>query len=388
MSVINQMLHDLESRHGTPQGSAVLSEQIRAVPVRSSGHPASWALLWLGIAMLVVGLVWMVLPRGPGTRLQPSAIMAPGSMPNLALNASVRKAPAPAVATSTPTAPVPREEARAALESVAATVATTAPPLRFRLKPTLSLGLPRASSMPTGAQQTSKLSTLSESTPVPTPTPDSVAEVMPAERDLRSTPMLAPPIKEITPKQRAENDYARALTLLQEERTAEATELLGTVLQQEPSHSAARQTLVAELVAAKQYTEAVRRLQDGLKLDPAHSDFAMLLARLQVEQGDVAAALTTLQRGLPAAGERADYQAFLAALLQRESRHKEAIDHYQRALRKSPAVGAWLTGLAISLQAENRTTEALDAFERARRIGNLSPDLKVFVEQQLQRAGR
>jgi MSHA biogenesis protein MshN len=125
-------------------------------------------------------------------------------------------------------------------------------------------------------------------------------------------------------------------------------------------------------------------LQDGLKIDPTQSRQAMLLARLQVEQGNVSAGLATLQRSLPAGADRADYQGFMAALLQREGRNREAIEHYQRALRKAPNSGAWLTGLGISLQSENRLAEARDAFERARASNSLDPELKTFVDQQLQ----
>jgi len=45
--------------------------------------------------------------------------------------------------------------------------------------------------------------------------------------------------------------------------------------------------------------------------------------------------------------------------------------------------GAWQVGLGISLQAENRLVEAQDAFGRAKASGDLTPELLVFVEQQL-----
>ncbi|HUW27029.1 MAG TPA: tetratricopeptide repeat protein, partial [Sulfuriferula sp.] len=203
------------------------------------------------------------------------------------------------------------------------------------------------------------------------------------EREVPGSMAVTKQVKEITPQQRAENEYSKAVALLQQGRAAEANELLAHVLQLDPGNTAARQTLVGLLVEGKRYDEAERRLQDGLKLDPSQARLAMILARLQVEQGDTQSGLKTLQHSLPYAAERPDYQAFLAALLQREGRHKEAIEHYLQALRKVPGSGVWLMGLGISLQAENRQAEAQEAFIRAKASNTLSPDLQAYVEQQL-----
>ncbi|WP_413439004.1 tetratricopeptide repeat protein [Sulfuriferula sp. GW1] len=201
-----------------------------------------------------------------------------------------------------------------------------------------------------------------------------------------ATAAVAKQIKEITPQQRAENEYGKAISLLQQGRTPEAIELLGNVLQFDPGNTAARQTQVGLLVAAKRYGEAERSLRDGLKLNPGQTGLAMIMARLQVEQGDTQSALKTLQHSLPYAAELPDYQAFLAALLQREGRNKEAIEHYLLALRKVPGSGVWLMGLGISLQAEKRQMEAQEAFLRAKASNTLSPDLLAFVEQQLKQS--
>jgi MSHA biogenesis protein MshN len=200
-----------------------------------------------------------------------------------------------------------------------------------------------------------------------------------------ATPVLKQ-IKEITPQQRAENEYGKAVSLMQQGRTSEAIESLGSVLQFDPGNTAARQTLVGLLVAAKRYGDAERSLQDGLKLNPGQTGLAMIMARLQVEQGNTQNALKTLQRSLPFAAEQPDYQAFLAALLQREGRNKEAVEHYVLALRKVPGSGVWLMGMGISLQGENHQAEAQEAFLRAKASNSLSPELLAFVEQQLKQS--
>lgn len=370
MSVINRMLQDLESRRDSvgPEG---LARQIRAVPNRS--HTTRWLLLLAGFVMVTAGLLWGWLH----SRVEPSRASKP-----------TRVRPRPDIVTTAPkvlatTLPAP------VIASVVIPTPLAEPPTVpvFGLKPSLSLGLPGvpvplvANNAPVSVRSSkANVIVASQSPPVAAPVAAPVASIP----ELRPTPVQPAPVKEITAKQRADNAYAAALTLIQEERTVEAAEQLGAVLQQDPGNSAARQTLSGLLIAAKRYDEAQRLLQDGLKIDPTQSRQAMLLARLQVEQGNVSAGLATLQRSLPAGADRADYQGFMAALLQREGRNREAIEHYQRALRKAPNSGAWLTGLGISLQSENRLAEARDAFERARASNSLDPELKTFVDQQLQ----
>lgn len=203
-------------------------------------------------------------------------------------------------------------------------------------------------------------------------------------------------MKETTPAQQAENEYRKAVELLQQGRLTRAMESLAQALQLDAGHVAARQTLVGLLVEAKRFSEAEQQLQEGLKvdagLDANRPGLAMMLARLQVERGDTRTGLDTLQRNLPDVqentAEHANYQAFLAALLQRDGRHEDAIEHYLQALRAMPQSGIWLMGIGISLQAENRLQDAQEAFQRAKTSNTLSPDLQAFVEQRLKQLKR
>jgi MSHA biogenesis protein MshN len=193
-------------------------------------------------------------------------------------------------------------------------------------------------------------------------------------------------MKQANPRQEAENDYRKALGLIQEGRVTAGISALEQVLRIDPRHDAARQTLIGLLLENKQQDEAMQQLAQALALDPGQPALAMTLARLQVEKGGPA--LQTLQRSLPHATERADYLSFVAALLQRERRHKEAIEHYQAALRLSPGNGLWWMGLGISLQADDRLPDAKVAFQRAKASGSLESELSSFVDKKLQQLAR
>lgn len=363
MSVINQMLQDLEHRRSRPAGDASLSAQVRAVPSRRQVHPAWWIAGGVLLAS-AVALAWV--------QLRPDAVDAAPADTATEMLATVD--------TSATPAPAPR------------TMSETAPALPPTATPAASAGAVAALSAdriaaPDSAAATSTETAQRSATISPTDSERTrlaelrAEEARHAEAELDSAAI--PVTKEITAQQRNENEYGKAVAMVQAGQTAEAIGLLGNVLQLDPGNAQARHTLIGLLVESRNFTEAERRLQEGLKLDPAQIGLAVILARLQVERGAAPAALQTLQRSLPHAAGHADYLAFLAALLQREGRHKEAIDYYLQALRGEPGSGVWLMGLGISLKADNRGDEARDALGRALASNTLSPDLRAYVEQQL-----
>ena len=189
--------------------------------------------------------------------------------------------------------------------------------------------------------------------------------------------------KQIRPDQKSENFYQQALINLQQGRVAEAQANLTQALEANQSNQEARQTLAGLLIDNKRNDEAKAILTAGLVIAPEQSDFRMALARLQVEAGDRVSALNTLEQGLIYAKANADYQSFFATLLQRLERHEEAINHYMIAISLNDATPNSLIGLGISLQAVGKLENAKDAFTRAQASTTLTPELSQFIEQQL-----
>ena len=190
--------------------------------------------------------------------------------------------------------------------------------------------------------------------------------------------------KQVTPQQRVENEYRRALGQLQDGRVSEAMAGLQQTLQLDPRHQGARETLVRLLLEAQRPDDAARQLQLSLALDPKQPAQAMMLARLQLDKANGGtAALDTLMRSLPYAADNGDYRAFLAGVLQREQRYREAAEQYQLALQTAPDTSVWWMGLGIALQADNHPAQARQAFERAKGLQTLSPQLQTFVERKL-----
>lgn len=377
MSLINQMLQDLDARSVDGAHAAEIHGQVRAVPTRRGTPAALWIAVVLVIALAAAGTLLL---RGRALpTVTPPIVAAPAAaIPVVTTpSAATAAAPTPAVAVSQSIGLAPEFSLKMAADLSMVPLPVLQNPAaenRARLvadadnAPTVAASA--APALSTAAASIKKVPAKSIKTA--------------ASKSADSTPAVVnKQPRELTPQQRAENEYRRAATLMQQAKMAEAIETLEQALALDPVHSAARQTLVALLLENKRPDDAVRKIQEGLNLDPNQPALAMILARQQVEKGELRPAVETLQRSLPYGAERPEYLAFLAALLQRQGNHKEAIERYVSALRKTPQNGVWWMGMGISLQAENRLKEAQAAFSRAKASNTLSAELLAFVEQKL-----
>jgi MSHA biogenesis protein MshN len=338
MSLINKMLQDLDARRADAPHAQPSGQQIRAVPVPGRMHSAIWAVL--GVAILSSGLAAWLWIRPPAS--------------SVAL-------------------PVPAKAGEPVAVLVFAPTASKAP---VGVKPVIPASKVSVAAVAVAAPLTVLDNKVTEAAPA------SVAKKT-------SEPVkLEKRITELTPSQRAENEYRIALGALEQGKNAEAVAQLEQALRLDPGHAAARHTLIKELINAGRQNDAIRLAKEGLAADPGQAGMAMTLARLQVDQGELRPAIETMERALSSGSGRPDFRAFFAALLQREGNHKQAAEHYQAALQKNPQSGVWWMGLAISLQADNRSSDALDAFRKAKAANTLSADLLSFVDARINQLAR
>ncbi|GIZ52439.1 tetratricopeptide repeat protein [Noviherbaspirillum aridicola] len=375
MSLINKMLQDLDARRSEVAGNDALGMQIRAVPQRRGIHPAWWVCL--ALAIVSAGLAgWMLLRPAPVAATSPAVAGVPLRLDvrlepppaDQAAAVPVRGAETPpsvpgASAASAPDAVVPVVQAPAPATPAPAVAPRAAPPEPARPLPIEPVVEPRN---PTVSQS-----------------PQSVAAPWAEQTGAAPVATGAKQVKELTPPQRAENEYRKALGLLQQGKGTDAAIMLEQSLNLDPHHVGARQALISILLDAARRDEALRLAREGLARDPSQAGLAMIAARIQVERGELQPAVETLEHSLSHASEQPDYLAFLAALQQRAERHKQAVELYVKALQRSPQNGIWWMGMAISLQADQRKAEAAEAFRRAKASGALSPELQAFVDGRL-----
>ena len=393
MSLINKMLQDLDRRHAMAGADqAVPPRQVRAVEHAHPGREWFWrsvAALMLAAVGWVGWIVYQVQARPLATELAFRAaeearsrkpVIAPAPAPAPAF------VPASAPATVAPAPPAEPAQAGVPFET---------------LKIAQSIETPITEPVPRAAANAKSAAESLKTKPVAVPVVAVPARADPTEgrKAPASLSLDVPPARVLpapvsagrvekrdrvrTPAERAEAEYRRAVTLLNQGRASEAEEGLFAALAQEPAHEAARQALVALLFEQRNLDAARRILQDGLAINPAQPTFAMGLARIFVERRELPAALGALDGAAGAAAGNGEFHALRGTVLQRLARHREAAEAYQHALRIQPAnPQAWI-GLGISLEALAQKPEAAEAFRRSLAAGPASAELRSFAEQRV-----
>lgn len=351
MSLINDMLRNLEAKRPDDLARQNLQREIRSLPPESSssGKAIKWALLaGLVIAAGVVALYG-------GRRLEPLPVVetAPNSAPVVAPR------PAAPNATVPPSAEPISDQLRLAsrLEYVPLPVA-----------PVLSAPDPV---VPAAVVAKSEAAAPVADAPKPAPA------VPAGPVKIEKSPVIA------TPRDRADIEYRRAEGAMASGRTAEAIESLRAALKHDPAYVQVRQILLRQLLDMRKNEEAMAVLQEGLDIQPMQTGWAMSLARLQLEQSDLAAADRTLARSQAYGETNADYAGFQGHVKSRLGAQRQAVSHYQRATRLAPNEGRWWLGLGLALEADGHVPEAKEAFKRSLATSTLSADLAAVAEQHL-----
>ena len=373
MSLINQMLQDLDQRQAGEVQRA-LPNEVRSLPPSRRSSILPWVIAGGSIA-LTTAAVYFYLPLAMQSGAAPvaAAVVSPPRIPTDEPPAT------PAAGGGAPIeAPVPAP--------------ATAEPMPLRLSDVLSMPQPRQSSVP----QESRSAPLAKESPAVAPVPVTVPQAVPAKaasgvaasvaskgetRDgpvhIEKTPLQP------TPQERAESEYRRGAALLAQGQLKSGMDALRSCLKVDGTHAAARQLLLKALLEQRSYDEARELLSEAVQLQPGRYQWAMTLARLQIEKGDAAGAWQSLQASMGAGANNADYQGLAGNVLQRLGNGKDAAEHYRAALRLSPNDGRWWIGLGLALESQGNGAEARTAFQTARASGSLTPEMAAFVEQRL-----
>ncbi len=360
MSLINQMLKDIDKRHGLPNASSPVPGGVPWMGKRSrSGQGvARWVLGSVALVALVVGLVWFQQAFKP--------VEVPPMAARPLASTSVPAAVPPAAVLETPASAMPRVLKADAPEP--APVEPAKPPAVARAPEPREL--PKQAVLPSAP--------LAPSAPV----------TEPADKPVARAPALPGQVtRVVSAEQRADNTYREAVAWLRQGRSEDAHKALKQALSDQPTHVEARLLYARSLQDLGQTAQAKALLSEGVALRPQAFQLHAALAQMQLLGNETEQAVGTLERGLPAAGDNPGYQALLATALQQQSRHAEAVQHYVTALRQQPDASNWLVGLGVSLQAQGNTQGAAEAFQRALDLG-LPASLSQFARERLQQLSR
>jgi MSHA biogenesis protein MshN len=378
MSLINQVLRDLDQRHAA---AGVMPSAVKTPAAISAARPRRSAIAMAAAALVVLAggastLAWSLASRS-AAKAPPSVAAAPAHAPAPAPASAAVPAASPASAPAL--TPVIVVTAPPAASSPAVAAATTVANARIAASAALHAAARVAAPS-------------AEAAPAPVNSLDVPHTPTAAAAPAAAAPRAAPPhhgdalIEKRAPArtahERAEAHYQRGIAAHQQGQLNDASAAYAAALREDAGLAGARQALAGILVGQGRMDDAKGLLGEGHALAPKHPGIAMMLARLLAERAELQRAADVLQAAAIASASPEDH-AFHAAILQRLERHADAAELYSAALRVAPNNGVWWMGLGISLAAVGRNDVAREAFNRARSSGALSPELSSYVEQRL-----
>jgi len=342
MSVINQMLRELDARGAASPALAAASTGV----VRANRRPAGRILGGLGLLAVGAASIYWMLP------VAPKAVEAP------AAPVTARQEIA-----ATPVAGVPAQVAPVKLDAPQAAMA--APPA----EPVITAFVPFQAAVPAPK--------MVEETPGRPIEPLALAQT--AELSVtRTTPAVVKKMTELSPEAEAQQHYDDAQALRRAGKLDAAIGKYRLALAHNPGMTSARIHLARLLQESGQADAALSLLKAGFE-QRADDGLAIAAGRLLADMGQQNEALGWLARGQ--AGLRPEDHALIGALLSQAQHHEEASRAYQRALAADPNQGGWLLGLGLALEAEGRIDEARMAYRSALERGQFKPEVIRFLRE-------
>ncbi|MDP7593309.1 MAG: tetratricopeptide repeat protein [Litorilituus sp.] len=191
--------------------------------------------------------------------------------------------------------------------------------------------------------------------------------------------------RQLTPSELVAQKLHKAEKAVNRNQIATAEKLFEEVLIIEPSHKQARKKLAALWFGRKSYQQAINLLSQGISLDKQDSELRLLKARIQVQQGQHEGAYQTLH---PLAHiEQQDYQVLLANVAHHIHAYESAINAYKLLIKIQPYSGKWYLGMAIIYDKNSQFILAKPAYAKALSKHDLSKTSAEFAQQRMQALG-
>ncbi|MBP0602872.1 tetratricopeptide repeat protein [Aeromonas sanarellii] len=379
MSVINQMLKDLERRQPGSEDAAVY-----VAPVRQQGWWMLVLTLLCTLALAILGwrtwIYWQQSQRAaqPTARVVESPVQASASA---AVTPIVSSALPAMASTAVPTAS----------SEGAASVLAASPE---RVSSPAQTPVPADEAQPASGAQAdeNQMDEGLADEAIPSDEelqPDLYAELA-AEQDAEEAPAAPrkPGILKIETVELSASELAalaerKATTAMAKGQMQEAQDSYYEVLAHDPHNQGAREQLAGLLYGAGRLAEASQVLEEGLRLDPAQADLRLLLARVAIGSGERQKALDWLTGYQPELAGNLDYYATWAGLAQELGQPARASELYVRLLRQQPDQGRWWLGLGVAEDGQGHRQRALDAYRNAQLHGNLGEASTQWLEQRI-----
>ena len=205
--------------------------------------------------------------------------------------------------------------------------------------------------------------------------PETITETVPVKSSLTISRT------QLSPQVLAANKITQAEQAMERHDIAKAESLFEEILLVMPAHETARKQLAALWYGKKYYQEAVNLLSQGIALAPEAEEMRLMSARIYYEQGKARQAFNILN---PVNGSNStEIQTLLANVSAELNEHESAVTAYRKLIGLEPTVGRWWLGIAVSLDSLGKFVPARDAYQQSIARNNLSTSAMQFARQRL-----
>ncbi len=177
--------------------------------------------------------------------------------------------------------------------------------------------------------------------------------------------------------------YQQAINFIGVGKYPIAIDILKNIVDKNPTYAAARETLCELLLQQGDRKSANYFVMAGLKLQPDYLPFVEFRAHILADENKPKEALSLLESFSPSIVENPNYHAFIAALYQRIGDANMSAKLYEQLLHVDSEKAVWWVGLGIALESQGRMHEAAGAYARASHCDGLTPELSAYISTRL-----
>lgn len=396
MSVINQMLKDLEERNQpaneVPAGNPIIVNQ----PAKSTSSIVI-VLVSVALSMLIAGAVWLYL-ENQKLQLSQKDVSQPVSQGNPAIRESATtQTVSESSVSSLPTDQALVNQAQNEQDtSEQAFENSLKKNVNANVETNLQANVDTVNS-PDRVTSQKVTSTESEAnlvesvrTTISVVSDEPVAETQkPSTSEntakIESKPSLSIARKQLSPEQLAAQKMSQVDKAMMEGEGQKAEQLLQDVVLLTPMNTEARKQLAALWFAQGQLQGALNVLNQGVAVMPDFADFRLMKAKILLQQNNAQGAYQSLM-ALPR-HPQIEYQSLLAQAAQQVGELSASINAYRQLVLLQPSKGKWHLGLAIALDRNSQFGEAVKAYREAIALGDISPQSRQFAQQRMTELG-
>ena len=155
------------------------------------------------------------------------------------------------------------------------------------------------------------------------------------------------------------------------------------VLELNPNHLQARLLLVTILLQQGLTDQAAIRLDQNLRLFPQNMQFLKLRSQLFLQRKNPQAALDLLQRVDNIHSQDETLLSLLAAAYQQNNQPIKSLQHYQKLLRINSNKAEYWLGLAIAQERQGHIKDAINSYNQSLSEDTLKPGIISYIKQRL-----